>query len=308
MAYAKSVLELIGHTPLVRLRHLSDETGHEILAKLESCNPAGSVKDRIALSMVQAAEQQGQLQPGGVIIEPTSGNTGIGLAMVAAVRGYRCILVMPETASMERRLLFQAYGAVLELTPGRLGMPGAIERADQLVRATPGAITLRQFDNPANPAVHAKTTGPEIWHDTDGLVDILVAGIGTGGTISGAGSFLKTQKPAIRIIGVEPEESAVLHGQPPGPHKIQGIGAGFVPQVLDQGILDEVVTVSGEDAMAECRRLIRQEGILAGISGGAAVCAVRSVLKRETRDKRNVVVILPDSGERYLSTALFEGD
>lgn len=303
-----SVVELIGHTPLVFLKEVSKDTGHYVYGKLESYNPAGSVKDRIGYAMVEEAEKKGLLRPGGVIVEPTSGNTGIGVAMMAAVRGYQCILVMPETASIERRLLFQAYGASLELTPGKKGMPGAIERAEQLLQDIPGAIALRQFDNPANPAIHEKTTGPEIWEDTDGSVDVMVSGIGTGGTISGAGAYLKSQKADVKIIGVEPAESAVLHGNPPAPHKIQGIGAGFIPKILDQTVIDEVMTVSGEEAMAEGRRLARQEGLLVGISSGAAVVATRNWLKSQRPGPLTVVVILPDSGERYLSTALFQGE
>ncbi len=296
---------LIGHTPLVRLRQLSDEFGILAYAKLEFYNPGGSVKDRLGLALVLDAEKQGLLGPGSLIVEPTSGNTGIGLAMVAVHRGYRVVLTMPDTASLERQILFQAFGAELVLTPGRLGMVGAIQRAEQLVRETPGAVTLRQFDNPANVDIHRQSTGPEIWEDTEGEVSLVVAGIGTGGTISGIGEYLKSQKSDIQIIGVEPEESSILLGHEPGPHKIQGIGAGFVPSILNRSVIDEVVAVSQDAAMAAAREIAATEGILCGISGGAALEAARHILQRSAVPRGPVVVILPDSGERYLSTALY---
>ena len=304
----ETVESLIGLTPLVRLRGISEQTGNLVLGKVESRNPGGSVKDRIAWAMVNQAEQEGRLKSGGTIVEPTSGNTGIGLAMVSASRGYRCILVMPETASLERRMLFSAYGAEVELTPGREGMRGAIERAEAMVREIPEAVILRQFDNPANPAIHEATTGPEIWNDTDGRVDGVVCGIGTGGTATGVARYLKRHRPTVQIIGVEPEESQVLRGKAAAPHKIQGIGAGFVPAVLDRDSLDAVVAVSSRTAFLHARRLARSEGILVGISGGAAVAGAEQWLAGSGWADKVVVVILPDSGERYLSTGMFQGD
>lgn len=305
MRVFESVDALIGQTPLVRLRQLSEEFGILSCAKLEFYNPGGSVKDRLGLALVLDAEERGLLSPGSLIVEPTSGNTGIGLAMVAVHRGYRVVLTMPDTASLERQILFQAFGAELVLTPGRLGMLGAIGRAEQLVRETPGAVTLRQFDNPANVAIHRQTTGPEIWEATEGKVSLVVAGIGTGGTISGIGEYLKAQNPAIQIVGVEPEESSVLLGHDPGPHKIQGIGAGFVPSILNRSVIDQVIAVSQDSAMSAARDIAAKEGILCGISGGAALEATRHILQKSAAPRGPVVVILPDSGERYLSTALY---
>jgi cysteine synthase A len=303
-----SVLDLIGGTPLVRMRRLARGLPAEVLAKLESRNPLGSVKDRIAWGMVRDAEERGALKPGSVVIEPTSGNTGIGLACVCAVRGYRLLLTMSETMSLERRRILSALGAEVVLTRGPLGMSGAIAEAERLGRETPGAFLPRQFENPANPRTHEATTGPEIWTDTGGEVDILVAGIGTGGTITGVASYLKRRKPSVRAVGVEPAASPVLTQGKSGPHKIQGIGAGFVPRVLRRDLLDEVIPVTEEDARATARRLAREEGIFAGISSGAAAW----VALREARAARNVgktvVVVLPDTGERYLSTDLWEAD
>lgn len=300
-----SICGLIGRTPLITLQALSDAAGSVVLGKLESFNPGGSVKDRIALAMVQDAEKSGALKPGGTIVEPTSGNTGIGLAMVAATRGYRCILVMPDSASIERRMLFQAYGAQLDLTPGRLGMTGAIERARELEKEAAGCTGLHQFDNPANPMAHFLTTGPEIWEDTDGEVTAVVAGIGTGGTITGVARYLKSKNPAVRIIGVEPAESAVLNGGQAGSHKIQGIGAGFIPGTLDLPVVDQVIAVPSQEALTTSRQIARSEGILVGISSGAAIAGAVKWLANAER-KQVVVVILPDSGERYLSTALYQ--
>ncbi len=308
MRIFETVEALIGITPLVRLRGISERTGNLVLGKVESRNPGGSVKDRIAWAMVNQAEQEGRLTLGGTIVEPTSGNTGIGLAMVSAARGYGCILVMPETASLERRMLFSAYGADVELTPGGQGMRGAIERAEALAKEIPQAVILRQFDNPANPAIHEATTGPEIWNDTDGRVDAVVCGIGTGGTATGVARYLKRHRPGVQIVGVEPEESQVLHGKPPAPHKIQGIGAGFVPAVLDRDGLDAVVAVASPAAFLTARTLARSEGILVGISGGAAVAGAEQWLVQSWWADKTVVVILPDSGERYLSTGMFQGD
>lgn len=299
--------QLIGKTPLLELTHL-EQTEHlqaRILAKLEYFNPAGSVKDRIALAMIRDAEERGLLHPGSVIIEPTSGNTGIGLASVAAARGYRLILVMPDTMSVERRQLMKAYGAELVLTEGAKGMKGAIARAEELAREIPDSFLPGQFANPANPAVHRATTGPEIWADTDGQVDIFVAGVGTGGTITGVGEYLKSRNPAVRVVAVEPESSPVLSGGNPGPHKIQGIGAGFVPDNLNTQIYDEVITVSNEDAFDYGRRVGRQEGVLVGISSGAAVRAAVTLAQRPENKGKTIVVLLPDTGDRYLSTPLF---
>ena len=306
-----SIDQLIGHTPLLELSHIEKAEGlrARVLAKLESFNPGGSAKDRIARAMLDAAEEAGVLTPGeGTVIEPTSGNTGIGLAMVAAARGYRAVIVMPDTMSIERRRLVAAYGAEVVLTPGAKGMAGAIERANELARSIPQSIVAGQFDNPANPNAHRTTTGPEIWEDTNGNVDILVAGVGTGGTITGAGSYLKEKNPALKVVAVEPQASPVLSGGTAGPHKIQGIGAGFVPQVLDTAIYDEIVTVSAEDAFATGRMLGAREGVLAGISSGAALWAALEEAKKPENEGKTIVVMLVDTGERYLSTDLFANE
>ena len=302
-----SIDQLIGHTPLLELTHIEKEFAlpARLVAKVESFNPAGSVKDRVALSMIQAAEAEGKLKPGSVIIEPTSGNTGIGLCAVAAARGYRAVIVMPDTMSVERQLLMKAYGAELVLTDGKGGMAAAIRKADELAAAIPDAIVAGQFINPANPAAHEATTGPEIWADTDGQVDIFVCGVGTGGTVTGTGRYLKAQKPAVRVVGVEPAGSAVLSGGQAGAHGLQGIGAGFVPEVLDVAVMDEIVTVTEEEAYAAGRLLARREGILAGISSGAALHAAMAVASRPENAGKTVVVLLPDTGDRYLSTPLF---
>ncbi len=299
--------QLIGRTPLLELTRIEKENsiGAHILGKLEYFNPAGSVKDRIAKGMIDDAEKRGLLKPGSVIIEPTSGNTGIGLASVAAARGYHIIIVMPETMSAERRQLMKAYGAELVLTDGAKGMKGAIAKADELAKETPDSFIPGQFVNPANPAVHKATTGPEIWEDTDGKVDVFIAGIGTGGTITGVGAYLKEQNPDVRIVAVEPAASPVLSKGTAGPHKIQGIGAGFVPAVLDTGIYDEIITVANEDAFAVGKEIGRLEGVLVGISSGAAVWAAIQLGRRPEYKGKNIVALLPDSGDRYLSTALF---
>ena len=299
--------QLIGGTPLLELTHLEQEEHLEarILAKLELFNPAGSVKDRIARAMIDDAEEKGLLRPGSVIIEPTSGNTGIGLASVAAARGYRVIIVMPETMSVERRQLMGAYGAELVLTEGAKGMKGAIAKADELAAGIPGSFIPGQFVNPANPAAHRTTTGPEIWADTDGRVDIFVAGVGTGGTITGVGTYLKEQNPAVQVVAVEPAASPVLSRGTAGSHKIQGIGAGFVPDVLNRSVCDEIIPVENDDAFAAGKRIARSEGVLAGISSGAAVWAALQLAKRPSNKGKTIVALLPDTGERYLSTPLF---
>lgn len=308
MKIYQSMSELIGHTPLFALNRYAaaEQLQAVLLAKLEYFNPAGSVKDRVANAMIADAEQRGVLRPGAVIIEPTSGNTGIGLAAVAAARGYRVILTMPETMSIERRNLLKAYGAELVLTDGAKGMRGAIEKAEELAAETPGSFLPGQFVNPANPAVHRRTTGPEIWADTDGRVDIFVAGVGTGGTISGVGAYLKDKNPAVQIVAVEPAGSPVLSQGQAGSHKIQGIGAGFVPDTLDTDIYDEIITVSDADAMQTGRRIAREEGILVGISSGAAVYAAALVAKRLENKAKQIVALLPDTGERYLSTPMYQ--
>ena len=299
--------QLIGKTPLLELVHIEKELGlgARILAKLEYFNPAGSVKDRIAKAMIDDAESKGLLKPGSVIIEPTSGNTGIGLASVAAARGYRIIIVMPETMSVERRQIMKAYGAELVLTEGAKGMKGAIAKADELAKAIPGSFIPGQFVNPANPAVHRATTGPEIWEDTDGQVDIFVAGVGTGGTITGIGEYLKSQNPNVKVVAVEPAGSPVLSKGTPGAHKIQGIGAGFVPAVLNTGVYDEIIPVENEAAFATGKRIGKSEGVLVGISSGAAVYAAIELAKRPENRGKTIVALLPDTGDRYLSTPLF---
>lgn len=303
----KSLVELIGRTPLLELKNYSEQHDLEatLLGKLEYFNPAGSVKDRIAKAMIEDAEEKGLLNPKSVIIEPTSGNTGIGLAAVAAARGYRIILTMPETMSIERRNLLKAYGAEVVLTEGVKGMKGAIEKAKELTQSIPNSFMPGQFDNLANPKVHVATTGPEIWEDTEGEVDIFVAGVGTGGTISGVGKYLKQKNPKVKIVAVEPFDSPVLSGGKPGPHKIQGIGAGFVPQTLDTAIYDELIPVKNEDAFRAARTIARCEGVLIGISSGAAVWAATELAKRAENKGKTIVVLLPDTGERYLSTPLF---
>lgn len=304
-----SALELIGNTPLLKISRYSKQVGAEnanLLAKMEYLNPAGSVKDRAALELIENAEKSGFLKPGATIIEPTSGNTGIGLAMVAAVKGYRAILTLPETMSEERRTLLRAYGAELVLTEGAKGMSGAIAKAEELCDSIPGAIILGQFDNPANADAHRKTTGPEIWKQTDGEVDIFVSAVGTGGTITGVGEYLKSQNPKIQIVAVEPSSSPVLSGGKAGPHKIQGIGAGFVPEVLNTEIYDEIITVENDDAFTEGARFAIAEGVLVGISSGAALKAATELAKRPENAGKNIVVLLPDSGDRYLSTSLFK--
>ncbi|MBC7099223.1 cysteine synthase A [Candidatus Bipolaricaulota bacterium] len=306
MRVADSLIDLIGGTPLVRLSRIGRGLPAELLGKLESKNPLGSVKDRIAWAMIREAEERGLLEPGGVVVEPTSGNTGIGLAFVCAIRGYRLILTMPETMSAERRLILSALGAEIVLTPASKGMAGAVRAAEELA-ARYGAFMPQQFENPANPRVHEETTAEEIWRDTDGRVDVLVAGIGTGGTITGVARVLKARRPEVYIVGVEPAASPVLSGGEPGPHKIQGIGAGFVPKVLERGLIDEVIPVTDGEAMEAARRLARQEGILAGISSGAALAAALKVASRPETCEKTIVVVLPDTGERYLSTGLFGG-
>ncbi|MBQ7360690.1 MAG: cysteine synthase A [Lachnospiraceae bacterium] len=315
MNVKKSVLELVGNTPILEIGRFvqnweTSQGGAEIhgkvFAKLEYLNPAGSIKDRVALEMILDAEEKGILQPGATIIEPTSGNTGIGLAIVAAARGYEVILTLPDTMSVERRTLLSAYGAKLELTEGKLGMSGAIAKAEELKESIPGAVILGQFDNEANPKAHQKTTGPEIWGQMDGKVDVLVAGVGTGGTLTGIGSYLKSKNPDLKVIAIEPAKSPVLSKGESGAHGLQGIGAGFVPSILDVDLIDEVITVTEEDAYVEARRLAKAEGVLVGISSGAALAGAMQIASRAQYQGKNVVVILPDSGDRYLSTALFQ--
>lgn len=308
MRVFNNITGLIGHTPLVEINRFTEKLGLKarILVKLELFNPAGSVKDRIALSMIEDAEKKGLLKPGSVIIEPTSGNTGIGLASIAASKGYRAVFTMPETMSAERRKLLQAYGAEIVLTEGAKGMKGAIAKAEELARQTPGSFIPGQFVNPANPEAHVRTTGPEIWDDTDGKVDIFVAGVGTGGTVTGTGRYLKSKNPAVRVVAVEPAASPVLTQGKAGPHAIQGIGAGFVPEVLDTKIYDEVIDVTNEDALATGREIAHKEGFLVGISSGAALFAAVELARRPENAGKLIVALLPDNGDRYLSTKLFE--
>jgi len=306
VAIAKDMTELVGKTPMVQLNRLGAGLPGRVVVKLENFNPASSVKDRIGLAMIEAAERDGSLMPGSTIVEATSGNTGIALAYIGAVKGYKVILTMPDTMSSERRRLLQAFGADIQLTPGSDGMNGAVTRAQEIVAKTPGAVMASQFTNPANPEVHRRTTAEEIWRDTEGSVDVFVAAVGTGGTITGVGSRLKQLKPEVIAVAVEPEGSAVLSGERPGPHKIQGIGAGFVPAVLDQSVIDEIMKVTSEDATTTTRRLAREEGILAGVSAGANVWAALEIAGRAENDGKLIVTVICDTGERYLSTWLFE--
>lgn len=310
MEIAKSLTELVGNTPLLELNKFSasKQLDTPIIAKVEFFNPGGSVKDRIALAMVEDAEKKGLLKPGATIIEPTSGNTGVGLALVSAVKGYHLILTMPETMSVERRNLVKAYGAEVRLTSGKDGMAGAIRAAEQLRDSIPGSVILQQFENPANPAKHYATTGPEIWRQTDGQIDIFVAGVGTGGTVSGIGKYLKEQNPGVKVYAVEPATSAVLNGKPSGPHKIQGIGAGFVPKTFDRTYIDEVIDIDNDDAIRTGRELAQSEGLLVGISSGAAAYAASLLAKRPENKGKKIVALLPDTGERYLSTVLYAFD
>ena len=307
---AKKITDLIGHTPLVELGKISKQYGAEtpIIAKVEYFNPGGSIKDRVAFSMIEDAEQKGLLKPGATIIEPTSGNTGVGEALVAAVKGYKLILTMPETMSVERRSLVRAYGAEVRLTPGGEGMPGAIKAAEELKKSIPGSVILGQFINPANPKIHYETTAHEIWDDTDGTVDIVVGGVGTGGTISGIGKYLKEKNPNIKIVAVEPASSPVLNGGKSGPHKIQGIGAGFIPQTYNAAVVDEVLDIENDDAIRTSRQLAQQEGLLVGISSGAAAYGALTLAKRPENKGKRIVAILPDTGERYLTTVLYAFD
>jgi len=305
MSIAEDVTQVIGNTPLVRLRRVSEGAVADVVAKLEFFNPANSVKDRIGVAMIDAAEKAGLIKPDTIILEPTSGNTGIALAMVCAARGYRCVLTMPETMSVERRMLLRAYGAEIVLTPGADGMPGAIAKAEELAKSDQRYFVPQQFENPANPAIHRATTAEEVWRDTDGRVDIFVAGVGTGGTITGVAQVIKQRKPSAQIIAVEPAASPVLSGGQKGPHPIQGLGAGFIPPVLDEDLVDEVITVGNEESLTLARRLATEEGLLAGISSGAAVVAALQVARRPENAGKLVVVVLPDFGERYLSTALY---